>query len=494
MLHAAQTAWLTNHQNQRDFTGGWPAAKFHLYSWALSAHCLARHSPQLTLVADSATADLLVGQLQLPYTRVDLALDTFDNPFPLVWVLKKTLAYARQPGPFVHVDSDAYLFDPLPPELAQAPLFAQNLEFDHPYYLEAGRWMTEQFTDLPAWAQPLADGHVWAVNAGLIGGTDHRFFQEFHNQLLDWLTRNEAQLHQVPNWGYFNTYVEQATIVGLAWSKGLDFKKLFPQAVGYSNSYELDRFWRVPGRCGYLHAMNYKQNPALCEQLAQRLRLASPELYERANQVARKLAATPVAVPEVAQAMASVGETTLPPGAGEVLADQAAHAQGWTEACAEGQAYLARPGAWQATEQAADQFWATIGGGLGQATVSPGPLFAPVESQWNWAEANEFAQQRQPRTLADNLAGPPGYFASLALPYIELGIWREYLLSPLEALLFGEVASGPLPVAQLVDNLYQCLQQNGQAIDQAELWQWVEDRLRYFGYFGLFSFAGLSGG
>ncbi len=146
-MHSVQTAWLADRQNQRDFTGGWPAAKFHLYSWALSAHCLAQHSPQLTLVADSAAADLLVGQMQLPHSRVDLALDTFDNPFPKLWVLKKTLAYARQPGPFVHVYSDAYLFDPLPPELAQAPLFAQNLEFDHPYYMEAGQWVSHQFAD-----------------------------------------------------------------------------------------------------------------------------------------------------------------------------------------------------------------------------------------------------------------------------------------------------------------------------------------------------------
>jgi hypothetical protein len=44
-MHAAQTAWLANRQNQRDFTGGWPAAKFHLFSWALIMHGLARHNP-----------------------------------------------------------------------------------------------------------------------------------------------------------------------------------------------------------------------------------------------------------------------------------------------------------------------------------------------------------------------------------------------------------------------------------------------------------------
>ena len=81
-MHAAQTAWLADRQNQADFTGGWPSAKFHLYSWALSLHCLARHYPQRTLVADSAAADLLVGRLGLPHSRVDLAL---ASPTPSPW-------------------------------------------------------------------------------------------------------------------------------------------------------------------------------------------------------------------------------------------------------------------------------------------------------------------------------------------------------------------------------------------------------------------------
>jgi hypothetical protein len=489
-LPAAQTAWLADRQNRPDLTGGWLAARFHLYSWALSAHGLARHNPLLTLVADSAAADLLAGQLQLPYNQVDLALDTFDNPFPKLWVLKKTLAYARQPGPFVHLDSDAYLFAPLPAELLEAPLFAQNLEFDHPYYVEAGEWLASTWAPLPAWAGANPQGEFWAVNAGLVGGRAPRFYQDFHAALLELLAANEARLAQVPQWDYLNTYLEQAAIVGFARERGQAFAGLLPQAIGYPYTYELDQFWRLPGRCGYLHAMNYKQNPAFCEQLAQRLRLASPELYERANTVARELAATSVPVPEVAPATPQVAdETALPPGAEELLTDRLAHAQGWAEACAQGQAYLAQPGAWRATEQAADQFWATVGGGLGEALVRPGPLFAPVECQWNWAEANEFAQQRQPRTLADNLAQPPGYFASVALPYVELGVWREYLLGPLEALLFGEVAEGPLPVAQLVANLQACLAESGQPISPPELWQWAEDRLRYFGYFGLLSLA-----
>jgi hypothetical protein len=533
-MHSAQTAWLADRQNQRDYTGGWPSAKFHVYSWALSAHCLALHYLGRTLVADAQAADLLMGQMQLPYTRVDLALDRFHNPFPLVWVLKKTLAYARQPGPFVHVDSDAYLFGPLPPVLAEAPLFAQNLEFDHPYYLEAGEWVSQQFADLPAWAQPLADGHVWAVNAGLIGGADHRFFGEFHAHLLAWLANNEARLHQVPNWDYFNTYVEQATIVGLARAQKMDFTGLLPKAIGYPYTYNLDQFWRVPGRCGYLHAMNYKQNPAFCEQLAQRLRLASPELYERANQVAQKLAATHHPVPEavatvpqwprLGEALAHWGLAlptgkahevldqlerdplpSLPPTGREVLGDLIAYERAWLQAQAQGQAFLAQPGARLAHERAVNDFWASL---PIEVELHPGPLFAPIASQWNWAETNEFARQREAWHFAERLAQPPGYFGVVLLPYPEFGFWREYLLEPLKLLLFGLIESGvaegvatpseggdegetgsPITLAGLVQALQTDLAEAGQVLPGAELYQWAEDRLRFFGYFGIFAFA-----
>jgi hypothetical protein len=488
-MHASQTAWLSNQQNLPDFAGGWLAAKFHLHSWALSVHCLTDKYASRTLVADSAAADLLIGQMGLPYDKVDLVLDNFENPFPAIWVLKKTLAYARQSAPFVHIDGDAYLFDPLPPELADAPLFAQNLEYDHPYYIEAQKEIDQNWSVRPEWVRVQPGEKLWAFNAGLVGGTCHQFYKEYHDAVLKLLLANEAAVMKTQDWYNLNVYVEQAGMVGLARQWGLNFQSLMPEPFGYPCVYNLDQFWRLPNRCGYLHAMNYKQNPAFCEQLAQRLRLEAPELYERANIVARELAATSVAVPEVAPVTASPVDLAPPPGAEEVLADQLAHAQGWAEACAQGQAYLAQPGTWRATEQAADQFWATVGEGLGEALVQPGPLFAPVECQWNWAEANEFAQQRQPRTLAQNLAEPPGYFASVALPYVELGVWREYLLGPLEALLLSEVAEGPLPIAQLVANLHACLAESGQPTSQPELWEWAEDRLRYFGYFGLVSFA-----
>ena len=429
-------------------------------------------------------------------------------------MLKKTLAYARQTGPFVHVDSDAYLFDPLPPALAEAPLLAQNLEYDHPYYVQAGQWIGRQCGSVPTWVREQPDGRFWAVNAGLIGGGNFPFFQTFHQSLLQFLAANDALLHQVPDWDHFNTFVEQAAIVGFARAKGHDFAGLLPHAIGHPYTYELDQFWRLPGRCGYLHAMNYKQNPAFCEQLAQWLRLEAPALHERANQVARELAATHHPVPglptaqlsRLGAALAQVGlelptgpsadglaQITatllpqLPPTEGAVLGDLLAYERAWLAACSQGQATLAQPGGWANIERAANDFWGRAGD-LATAQVAPGPLLALIESQWNWAGANEFARQRQAHQFADHLATAPSYFVVVPLPYIELGIWREYRLEPLEILLFGYLEAGPASTAALVDALLTDLHENGQAPQTSDVAQWVEDRLRFFSYFGLLSF------
>gem|GEM_PF-1948653 len=53
--------------------------------------------------------------------------------------MRKLHTYALQTEAFVHLDGDAYLFAPLPVSLTEAPLLAQNLEYDHPYYLDAVR-------------------------------------------------------------------------------------------------------------------------------------------------------------------------------------------------------------------------------------------------------------------------------------------------------------------------------------------------------------------
>jgi hypothetical protein len=238
-MHSAQTAWLADQQNQRDFTGGWLAAKFHLYSWALSVHCLIDKYASRTLVADSAAADLLIGQMGLPYDKVDLALDNFENPFPAIWVLKKTLAYARQPGPFVHLDSDAYLFAPLLAELVEAPLIAQNQEFDHPYYLAAQKEIDQNWFERPEWVCLPPGEKLWAFNAGLVGGAYYQFYAHYHEVILRLLLANEAAVIKTQDWYSLNVYVEQAGMVGLARQMGLDFQSLMPGAFGYPCVYNL---------------------------------------------------------------------------------------------------------------------------------------------------------------------------------------------------------------------------------------------------------------
>jgi hypothetical protein len=55
-------------------------------------------------------------------------LDGLPSTLRRWWTLGKLHAYRSQTTPFVHLDSDVYLWSPLPRRLTSAPVFGQNPE------------------------------------------------------------------------------------------------------------------------------------------------------------------------------------------------------------------------------------------------------------------------------------------------------------------------------------------------------------------------------
>ncbi len=98
-------------------------------------------------------ADWPPGELDLPYRAVVLSQESYQPPRAEAWAMRKLHTYALQTEAFIHLDSDAYLFAPLPVSLTEAPLLAQNLEYDHPDHLNAVRIVADGFPYLPHWAR-----------------------------------------------------------------------------------------------------------------------------------------------------------------------------------------------------------------------------------------------------------------------------------------------------------------------------------------------------
>jgi len=178
--------------------GRWLEPRHHLLSWVLSVETARRHFRHTALVTDSAGAALLVDQLGLAFSQVSTELDSLADADPDWWALGKLVAYRAQAEPFIHIDSDAYLWGPLPERLTTAPVLAQNIETFQPgasYYepevfesaLANRGWLPPEWTEVRR-----ARGEMLsAVCCGILGGTDVEFLAHYAAEAISLVSRPE---------------------------------------------------------------------------------------------------------------------------------------------------------------------------------------------------------------------------------------------------------------------------------------------------------------
>jgi hypothetical protein len=155
----------------------WQSEFHHALSWSLSVQEARKHYPDTWLYTDDEGARFLVDQLQLPFQHVSTELNALKKEDPQWWVLGKIYTYSLQTAPFVHVDSDVFLWLPLPPRLEQADVFAHVRDdfvagrgYLRPEQLEIplqtdGGWLPEEWRWFRSTRRPL--WHLWS---GIYGG------------------------------------------------------------------------------------------------------------------------------------------------------------------------------------------------------------------------------------------------------------------------------------------------------------------------------------
>jgi hypothetical protein len=270
----------------------WLSERHHLLSWVLSVGEAARHYPETCLVTDSVGAALLVDALALPFRHVDLRLDALNAAAPDTewWVLGKLAAYAAQTEPFVHIDSDAYLWNPLPATMIAAPVFAQNPEvfyFDDQslYRLEPFLRGIERFDGwLPeAWKWYAEQRGNRAVCCGIFGGRDLDFIRRYAESAIDVIVHPDNQ----PVWPTLgvrdNILVEQYFLAA-----SLEhWQQVRPSpgraAAAYLFPSAADAFDPANAtRAGYTHLIGEaKTNRAIADRLEMRVRRDYPDYYDR---------------------------------------------------------------------------------------------------------------------------------------------------------------------------------------------------------------------
>jgi hypothetical protein len=268
-------------------------------AWGLSVELARQHYPDTALVTDDDGAKLLVDQLRLPFSRVSLELNALAACSPDWWALGKLFAYRLQTEPFIHIDSDVFLWKRLPPDLEAAPVFAQSPEtFDpdrdeHWYPLRAVErtfaahapsWLPDEWRWYSARPGPLV-----AANCGIVGGQRTDVLRTDAELGIRTVAENGSAWATWGDKGFCNVLVEQFLLNavveylragGAAGDRDLRVAYLFP-----TDSAPYDP--QCAEAAGYTHLIGgAKRHPGLMADLEARMWADFPEVAERCRRVA----------------------------------------------------------------------------------------------------------------------------------------------------------------------------------------------------------------
>jgi hypothetical protein len=274
-------------------SGGWPSWDHYWASWVLSAWQGHLTHGTVDLVTDRVGAQILIEELQLPFRHVSLALDDIPREVhPALWAYGKVVAYdehAKCGDPYMHIDSDVYLWKPLPTRVTNAAIAAQHYEWApqyppfHDIYNRPRKTMRALMKHLPgAWTPHAEDDH--AINMGIFGGNDLDTIAEYCHQVRAFVEHPDNEPgwkliadSGVANVGWSNMLIEQQTAYCVARQRGVPMAMLFEKG-------DMDEIDSVGNDLGYTHVMGYKKKPATDEfiqRFERRARDNYPDAWSR---------------------------------------------------------------------------------------------------------------------------------------------------------------------------------------------------------------------
>jgi hypothetical protein len=298
-MRAVWSFWSKPFQTRKNI--GWYSELHHLLAWGLSLQTASRHYPETVLVTDRAGKRLLVEQLGLPFVHVSTELERLANADPGWWALGKLVAYSLQDQPFIHIDSDAFLWKPLPRHVTASPVFALCPVFyandSNLWPLEIERAFAEHGGKLPLeweWARSRGNAFFREEACGIMGGC-HVAFLRYYAETAVCLVLNSdnaAAWSRLPDKIGLNTIVEQFMLGAC-----LDYHRYHPTSPyrGIQVSHLFSSVGEAldgsrAARLGHTHLLGgSKSHPAVARRLEDRVRRENPEYFRRCE---RALAAT----------------------------------------------------------------------------------------------------------------------------------------------------------------------------------------------------------
>ena len=288
-MRIIQSMWTANQADMLNNSFGWLSPEYHLMSWALSCLQLKQFYPKVILYADTTASKFLVDNLKLPYDEVVCNLDTLNHYDSRLWALPKIKAYSLQEKPFLHVDGDVFVWKKFEDDLLKSGLIAQNKDQIASFEITM-QSLESSFTYFPKEMSQdrQAKNPIQTYNAGIYGGSDIDFFQEYSQKAFEFVNKNIHHFSET-DITEFNVIYEQYLFNCLAKSQNKKVNVLFSKTYKDDEYKGFGDFDMIPFEKQYIHLFSdYKKSESKCNQMANRLRLDYPEYYYRIIELFKK--------------------------------------------------------------------------------------------------------------------------------------------------------------------------------------------------------------
>jgi len=244
---------------------------------------------------------MLIEGLGLRVNRVSTELDALASHDPSLWMMGKLRAYRLQDEPFVHIDTDVFLWHRLPEKVERAAVFAQNPEY---FSIGASHYKPERLRRLMThdtngwipteweWSLSLGDPQRGEC-CGIAGGNHLEFIRHYADTAMRVIEdpRNHAGWSEVADKGEFNTLIEQYHLAACVEYhrerpdspyRGVEIRYLFDS---FAEAFDVN----VAAKVGFTHLLaSAKQNAAVAARLEKRVARDFPDLYERCLSYVRR--------------------------------------------------------------------------------------------------------------------------------------------------------------------------------------------------------------
>lgn len=160
-----------------------------------------KHYKQINLITDALGEEKLRDKYK--WDSIDLSLEDLDKNFQNVWNLGKIKAYniiSQKGDPFLHLDYDVFLFNPLPENILKENIFCQSIEMNTHKKYQVNNFL--KLCKNKYYAKNISTNK--SPNCGIIGGKDLDFFYQYSKSALQMVFDKDNlefwNSEKVPSW------------------------------------------------------------------------------------------------------------------------------------------------------------------------------------------------------------------------------------------------------------------------------------------------------